>query len=104
MVPSFRFFSSNKYGRISASNKTDDNPKPPQKILLTKPQHGRYPGVENLPLEGTWFSTPEKAIEFAQKMDVDLILVTGSLYLCGNILQILGFDSDDDLSLLAQPS
>ena len=78
--------------------------KPPQKILLTKPQHGRYPGVENLPLEGTWFPTPEKAIEFAQKMDVDLILVTGSLYLCGNILQILGFDSDDDLSLLAQPS
>ena len=78
--------------------------KPPQKILLTKPQHGRYPGVENLPLEGTWFPTPEKAIEFAQKMDVDLILVTGSLYLCGNVLQILGFDSDDDLSLLAQPS
>ena len=77
---------------------------PPQKILLTKPQNGRYPGVEDLPIEGTWFSTPEKAIEFAQKMDVDLILVTGSLYLCGNILQILGFDSDEDLSLLAQPS
>ena len=30
----FRFFSSNKYGRISASNKTDDNTNPLRKYCL----------------------------------------------------------------------
>ena len=66
---------------------------PPVVMITTEPQDGRYPGVKQ-PIEGiTHIEIPEKAIQ-SFKQPTDLILVTGSLYLCGNILSYLGLDAD----------
>ena len=66
---------------------------PPQEIITTEPQNGRYPGV-NEPIKGVQhIENPEKAIQ-AFTEDNDLIVVTGSLYLCGNILSYLGLNAD----------
>jgi folylpolyglutamate synthase/dihydropteroate synthase len=73
-------------------------------VIFTEPQGGRYPPLSELPLQGEWIRDPAKAIEIAKAEDCDLILVIGSLYLCGNILQYLGKDSDDDLDILSQSS
>ena len=66
---------------------------PPVEIISTEPQDGRYPGV-NQPLSGiTHIENPAIAVQYFTK-DTELILVIGSLYLCGNILSHLGLDAD----------
>lgn len=66
---------------------------PPVEMITTEPKEGRYPGVKN-PIDGiTHIENPEKAIQ-SFKHPTELILVTGSLYLCGNILSYLGLDAD----------
>ena len=66
---------------------------PPVEIITTEPQKGRYPGV-NQPMVGkTHIQNPVEAIQEFQK-ETDLILVIGSLYLCGNILEFLGLSVD----------
>ena len=76
----------------------------PQRVIFTEPRGGRYPPLSEFPLQGEWIRDPAKAIEIAKAEDCDLILVIGSLYLCGNILQYLGKDSDDDFDILSQSS
>lgn len=87
----------------------------PNKICLTKPQGGRYPGVElNVLREYNWptdnvfeFEEVQSTIQFIQSNDVlqnGLIVSLGSLYLQGNILQYLKLDSDEQLSLLPKQS
>ena len=66
---------------------------PPQEIITTEPQNGRYPGVVE-PIKGVpHIENPELAIQ-AFTDENDLIVVTGSLYLCGNILSYLGLNAD----------
>ena len=66
---------------------------PPIEIITTEPQNGRYPGVKE-PIAGLeHVSDPVKALQSFSE-DVDLILVIGSLYLCGNILEYLGENAD----------
>ena len=66
---------------------------PPVEIISTEPQDGRYPGV-NQPLSGiNHIENPSIAVQSFTK-DTELILVIGSLYLCGNILSYLGLDAD----------
>ena len=66
---------------------------PPVEILTTEPQNGRYPGVKE-PIKGVeHFENPAIAIQ-AFTEQTDLIVVTGSLYLCGNILSYLGLNAD----------
>jgi folylpolyglutamate synthase/dihydropteroate synthase len=66
---------------------------PPVEIITTEPQNGRYPGVED-PLNGAkHIKKPSVAIE-SFKEETELIVVTGSLYLCGNILSHLGINVD----------
>ena len=66
---------------------------PPLEIITTEPQNGRYPGVAE-PIKGIQhIEKPDIAIQsFTQEND--LIVVTGSLYLCGNILSYLGLNAD----------
>ena len=66
---------------------------PPQEIITTEPQNGRYPGVAE-PIKGIQhIENPEIAIQSFTEEN-DLIVVTGSLYLCGNILSYLGLNAD----------
>ena len=66
---------------------------PPVEIITTEPQNGRYPGVKQ-PISGLeHISDPVKALQSFSE-EVDLILVIGSLYLCGNILEHLGKSAD----------
>jgi len=66
---------------------------PPVEIITTEPQNGRYPGVKE-PIAGLeHIPDPIKAVESFSD-DVELILVIGSLYLCGNILEYLGENAD----------
>ena len=67
--------------------------KPPVEIITTEPQGGRYPGVKE-PIQGVkHIENPSTAIDSFSEGS-DLILVTGSLYLCGNILSALGLNVD----------
>ena len=69
-------------------------------IITTEPQGGRYPGVKQPIAEVTHIEKPDEAIgSFSQ--NCDMILVIGSLYLCGNILTFLQLDSDDNLDILS---
>ena len=66
---------------------------PPLEIITTEPQNGRYPGVVE-PIKGIQhIENPDIAIQSFTE-DNDLIVVTGSLYLCGNILSYLGLNAD----------
>ena len=66
---------------------------PPQEIITTEPQNGRYPGIVE-PMKGKrHIENPENAIQAFTKAN-DLIVITGSLYLCGNILSYLGLNAD----------
>ena len=66
---------------------------PPLEIITTEPQNGRYPGVVE-PIKGIQhIENPEIAIQSFTEEN-DLIVVTGSLYLCGNILSYLGLNAD----------
>jgi dihydrofolate synthase/folylpolyglutamate synthase len=66
---------------------------PPVEIISTEPQEGRYPGVNQPLSEVLHIESPVMAVQSFTK-DTDLILVIGSLYLCGNILSHLGLDAD----------
>ena len=66
---------------------------PPLEIITTEPQNGRYPGIAE-PIKGIkHIKNPDVAIQSFTKEN-DLIVVTGSLYLCGNILSHLGLNAD----------
>ena len=80
-------------------------------LYLTKPQGGRYPGIEPKDLNGyNWencnvhiserVDTALDTILDVDAQNVGTILSIGSLYLQGNILNYLGKNSDNDLSLL----
>ena len=73
---------------------------PPQEIITTEPQKGRYPGVVQPIAEVLHISQPKEALAQLSK-DTDMILIIGSLYLGGNILEILGLDDDDSLNILS---
>lgn len=67
--------------------------KPPVDIITTEPQRGRYPGVKN-PIDGLrHIKDPIEGLK-SLKENCDFILVTGSLYLCGNILSYLEIGAD----------
>ena len=67
--------------------------KPPIEIITTEPQGGRYPGVKE-PIKGAeHIENPSVAISSFSE-DTELIVITGSLYLCGNILSLLGLNAD----------
>ena len=86
---------------------------PPHQLILTEPQGGRYPAVSataiaslDWPCESVLLMPqPFKAIQHLSESsprDVGLVISLGSLYLQGNILNVLGRSSDEDLSLLAK--
>ena len=71
---------------------------PPIDVICTEPQGGRYPAIKaSLIPFGRIVSTPTNALA---QIKGDFIVSCGSLYLQGNLLKILGKDSDKDLSLL----
>ena len=67
--------------------------KPPLEIITTEPQNGRYPGVKNPLPHVDHISEPAKAYDTISK-DCEMILVIGSLYLCGNIMEHLNISAD----------
>jgi len=80
-------------------------------LYLTKPQGGRYPGVEpSMLAEYEWKGCSVKIVNNYRDVidmlsnitphDAGPILSIGSLYLQGNILNYLGKNTDEDLSLL----
>ncbi len=87
---------------------------PPAAIVLTEPQFGRYPGVpctelkvafNTLGLENAvLFAQPKDAVQWIESGAVHstTVLCIGSLYLLGNVLNILGADSDDDLAVVVE--
>jgi folylpolyglutamate synthase/dihydropteroate synthase len=86
---------------------------PPHQLIITEPQGGRYPAVSattiaslDWPCESVRVEPkPSKAIHHlteSQPHNVGLVVSLGSLYLQGNILNVLGRSSDEDLSLLAK--
>lgn len=90
-------------------------PNPPNKICLTRPLGGRYPGVDTSILaQYKWpiddvkeFENAEMVFEYLSKFEASdngLIVSLGSLYLQGNILNYLGLDSDEELSILPKQS
>ena len=91
------------------------SPIPPNKICLTKPLGGGYPGVDTSILahyqwpidEVKEFDNAEKVLDYLSQYNPSengLIVSLGSLYLQGNILNYLGLDSDEELSILPKQS
>ena len=91
------------------------SPIPPNKICLTKPLGGRYPGVDTSILaQYQWpidevkeFDNAEKVLDYLSQYNPSengLVVSLGSLYLQGNILNYLGLDSDEELSILPKQS
>ena len=88
---------------------------PPQQIILTQPQGGRYQGVPPPQLK-PFFESREKiqihihprdavtALAVCDSQEVGLVVSLGSLYLQGNILQSLKLTSDEFLSLYPKQS
>ncbi|MBT7937586.1 MAG: hypothetical protein HN696_00290 [Euryarchaeota archaeon] len=71
---------------------------PPTDVVCTEPQGGRYPAIKaSLIPFGRSIPTPRNALN---QIKGNFIVSCGSLYLQGNLLKILGKDSDEDLSLL----
>jgi hypothetical protein len=73
---------------------------PPVEIITTEPQGGRYPGVENPIPEVLHIPDPGQAFD-AFEEPTGMVVVIGSLYLCGNILSELELDSDNHLDILS---
>jgi dihydrofolate synthase / folylpolyglutamate synthase len=73
---------------------------PPREIITTEPQKGRYPGEKQPIADVLHIEQPKDALARIDK-NTDLILIIGSLYLCGNILETLGLDDDDSLNILS---
>ena len=91
------------------------SPIPPNKICLTKPLGGRYPGINTSILaQYQWpidevkeFDNAGKVLDYLSQFGPSkngLIVSLGSLYLQGNILNYLGLDSDEELSILPKQS
>ena len=88
---------------------------PPQQIILTQPQGGRYQGIPPSQLK-PFFESREKiqihihprdavtALAVCDSQEVGLVVSLGSLYLQGNILQSLKLTSDEFLSLYPKQS
>ncbi len=87
---------------------------PPEAVVLTEPQFGRYPGVPReilaasfeeagLPVDGT-FKTAKESVDWleANGLDGTTVVCLGSLYLQGNLLSALGADGDDLLAITAE--
>ena len=87
---------------------------PPETVVLTEPQFGRYPGVPReilaasfaeagLPVDVT-FKTAKESVDWleANGLDGATVACLGSLYLQGNLLSALGADSDDLLAIMAE--
>ncbi len=91
----------------------------PKLIVATEPKGGRYPAIPAdglssslrevmpagvpivvMPDTGEAWSAFESALAAAGGEEAILGLVTGSLYLAGNLLEHLELDGDDDLSIL----
>ena len=71
---------------------------PPTDVVCTEPQGGRYPAIKaSLIPFGRSIPSPRNALN---QIKGNFIVSCGSLYLQGNLLKILGKDSDEDLSLL----
>lgn len=85
---------------------------PPQNIVLTVPEGGRYPGIstEKLchlpwPITPQIQSNPSSTVDFLSSLEssqVGLVVSIGSLYLQGNILNAIGWATDENLSLVAK--
>ena len=87
---------------------------PPVAIVLTEPQFGRYPGVPCTELANALgrhdlqisasFANPQEAVAWVEARSSTLtdVLCIGSLYLAGNVLQALGADDDEALSIVAK--
>ena len=86
---------------------------PPQHIVITEPQGGRYQGVPVTQLT-SFFESKENLHSYSKPLDalhalsefdredVGLVVSLGSLYLQGNILKSFGLTSDEFLSLYAK--
>ncbi len=86
---------------------------PPLAIVLSEPQGGRYPAVPVLELR-KWFdvldiatsthSLPNEAVAFVKQHydQATLVLSIGSLYLQGNILDGMGWATEENLSFVAK--
>lgn len=89
---------------------------PPQAILLTEPQGGRYPGVARSVLKGHFepltttsislHATPKDAVEACRNLlpSGGLVLSIGSLYLQGNVIETLDLDRDEVMKICAKQS
>lgn len=87
---------------------------PPGAVVITVPQGGRYPGVEGHVLAEALekagvdvtavHATPEQAVAWFEegRAPVTTVLSIGSLYMQGNVLQALGRDDDETLSIRAK--
>ena len=90
---------------------------PPEAIVLTEPQFGRYPGVPCTALEGVLrnqgvevsasFPQPDDAVAWIESRQTNgaaahSVLCIGSLYLQGNVLVALGADDDQTLAIVAK--
>jgi len=90
---------------------------PPEAIVLTEPQFGRYPGVpcealeEALRSEGIQvaasFPQPAEAVAWIESQEGGgegprHVLCIGSLYLQGNVLTALGAATDEGLAIVAK--
>lgn len=86
---------------------------PPTEVVVSVPQGGRYPGVpgevlkkhlHDAGLEVTHVSaTPEEAVMwFETASEVETVVSIGSLYMQGNVMEVLGAVDDRALSIEAK--
>lgn len=86
---------------------------PPNAVVLSEPQGGRYPAVDAHKLaQYSWQGSIQDIIKLPHKAiqdligrppsSVGLVVSLGSLYLQGNILESLGLATDEHLSLFAK--
>ena len=86
---------------------------PPLAVVLSEPQGGRYPAVPVCELK-KWFdglgipilshSMPNDAVAYVKQNynQSTLVVSIGSLYLQGNILEMMGLTTDENLSFVAK--
>ena len=71
---------------------------PPIDVVCTEAQHGRYPAMA---ADSFGFGRPISEVKEAlTSINGGFVVSCGSLYLQGEILSVLGMDTDQDLSLL----
>lgn len=90
---------------------------PPEAIVLTEPQFGRYPGVPCETLEAVLrgkglevsasYQQPDDAVAWIETRQTNSttdhsVLCIGSLYLQGNVLVALGADDDQTLAVVTK--